>query len=847
MKSNEFLEKLSTHLRNAIATSISVATSLHHKDVTLIHLIYGLISEQGAIASDILLKSSLEKQTVFTALSLMPHEKRQEHYTTTIPELDTLAKQALEKGILAAYERSHTYVGTEHLLFGIVSLSQSKSIFEKFNMIQSELLDQIEHYFQNIERFPAIEDVADMMNHIQDLAGDNEGRLTELPNSEKEEIATEKKKKSSKKKPSSALEAFTVDLTEKAKQGTIDPVIGREKELERMMHILCRRTKNNPVLVGEPGVGKTAIVEGLAKKIALKQVPDILKHKRIVSLDLTLMVAGTMYRGEFEARLKQIIQDIEQTPDVIVFIDELHTIIGAGSNQGTMDAANILKPALARGTLRCIGATTLDEYTKYISHDPALERRFQSITIEEPSREHALIMLQGIAPYYEQFHHVFYTPKAIEAAVDLSIKYIHDSHLPDKAIDLLDEAAAAKSVERKQTPEQKKYTTLQEQLRTIQEKKEQAISDEAFDIATTLKKKEQALIKKIDALHTKPQKESAQKDSVTHIDIAKTLGNRISVSPDILMKDTLEQLSDIETIVPEHIVGQESAIRHIVKTLQQASLRPQKKTRPLASFLFVGPSGVGKTSCAHVLAETLYHTPKALIRLDMSEFSEAHGTSKLLGSPAGYIGHNERNIFTEQIKKRPHAIILFDEIDKAHADVQKLLLQILDEGVLTDSKGKKIHFHNAIIILTTNTGADVFRNQAFGFGEKNTTTTEVSKEKQAAIQQKLKQELGTSLISRIQGICLFTPLTKQHIETLIKKHVKEINNHLKKTHAVSIAISTNALQSLIQEVHNEEQGARHVEQTIDAIINEHILPILTKKKKKKLYTLDKKASTYLFR
>jgi len=760
----------------------------------------------------------------------------------------------LEKGILAAYERSHTYVGTEHLLYGIADLDISADIFDTFDIDIEALVDHIESFFQNMERFPEVEDVSEMMEQIQEITGEDPSRPLQTPSkipTKKQKTPSAKKTKninSRKQKQATALDMFAVDLTDKYVQATIDPVIGREKEITRLMQILCRKTKNNPVLVGEPGVGKTAIAEGLAKRIIEGNVPDVLKRKQILSLDLTLMIAGTIYRGEFESRLKQVIQEIEQHPDVIVFIDELHTIIGAGSNQGTMDAANILKPALARGTLRCIGATTIDEYTKYIQSDPALERRFQAISVDEPSRDDAITILRGLKTYYEQFHSVTITDEAIVAAVDLSMKYIHETYLPDKAIDLMDEAAAAKTLIRKQSPDEKKYHKLLDQLDDIQDHKEEAIMEEHFDEATKWKKKELAIEKKIvlQKASLADVQQDLQKEVVDTTDIANVLSNRLSISPDVLLQNTWQRLDTLHEKLATHLVGQDTAIARVVDSLRQSYLRPEQKTRPRSSLLFVGPSGVGKTTLASILAEQLYHSHQALIRLDMSEFSESHGTSKLLGSPAGYIGHGERNLFTEQIRKRPHSIVLFDEIDKAHPDVRKLLLQILDDGVLTDSKGKKTYFNQAIIILTTNVGAELFRSHGIGFG-RQAKDVEGMKDtaQQKIIEQKLNHELGTALMSRVQSTCIFSPLSTEHVETLITKHVSRLSDHLKTHHAMSIGLSKQAVAALCTELHNTEKGARHVEHSMDTIIHALVVDILKQKKRKKRYILKKEKESYV--
>jgi len=848
MKPNEFLEKLSTHVRNAIASSISVATSLSHESVEPIHLLYGLLSETGSIASDILTKAGLEKKSLYSYLSSLPQIKPHStshglSTTTTLPELSPGSKRSLEKAILCAYERSHNYVGTEHLMYGLIEILDTKieSYFDKkTNIHKEDILGHVEISLQGTSRFPDMDDMDDVMNELQQLSEES---------TPKTEIAKQKNKKTKRgnKKHSTALEVFARDLTDKYNQAKIDPVIGREKEIERIINILSRRTKNNPVLVGEPGVGKTAIVEGLAKRIVNGDIPESLKRKRILSLDLTLMIAGTIYRGEFEARLKQVVEEVEHQPNVILFIDELHNIIGAGSNQGAMDAANILKPALARGDLRCIGATTLDEYKKYISGDPALERRFQSIDIEEPSKEDTKKILQGIKELYEDFHNATITEKAIDAAVELSTRYIHDTYLPDKAIDLIDEAAASIKVTIKPSTLQQKYYKQQDKLNEYQEKKEDAIDAENFDEATKWKEKTLAQEKKLEQLKKQiKQEKKPRRKKVTEKEIAKILGKKLSIDEKLLLASEWEKLETIQKQIKQNIIGQDHVVDNIVKILRQSHLGFKKPNQPLASFLFVGPSGVGKTTLAKQLAQELYQSEKALIRLDMSEFAEAHGISKLLGSPAGYIGHNNRNRFTEEMKKRPYSVVLFDEIDKAHADVQKLLLQILDEGMLTDSQGKKIHFNHSILIMTTNTGADLFRSHSIGFGSsKNEKDEKMQKERNNTINQKLKKELGTALMSRIQSSCIFQPLSCEHIEEIINKQIQKINEHIQETNSLVITPDKDLIKILAKETFNEDTGARHVDTTVNNIIHELIVDLLEKKnKKKKNYTLKKIADKY---
>ena len=842
MKPNEFLEKLSTHVRNAIATSISIATSLHHEAVAPIHLLYGLLNEKGSIASDVLGKAGVEKKALYTYLSTLPQAPQKKRgSTTTIPELNAAAKRSLEKAILSAYERSHSYVGTEHLLFGVFDIADPHVIafFQQMAIAEADMQQHLELSLRGTSRFPEMDELSAIMDDLQQI---DEPQVDEPF----VESAPKKQKARKKQKASTALEVFTRDLTNKYTQAKIDPVIGRHDEIERIITILCRRNKNNPVLVGEPGVGKTAIVEGLAKRIASGDVPESLKRKKILSLDLTLMIAGTIYRGEFEARLKQIIEDMERQPNTILFIDELHNIIGAGANQGAMDAANILKPALARGDLRCIGATTIDEYKKYISNDPALERRFQSVTIDEPSADDAIAILKGVQSLYEDYHHTKLSDDAIEAAVHLSQRYIHDAQLPDKAIDLIDEASAAMQMDRPPSEMQKSLHTVVDDIALYTKKKEEAILQEAFDDATKWKKKIASLEKKKATLEKGlPKEKKPRRKKVTKAHIAAVLGKRLQIDPKILLQDEWAQLEKVSAELRNSIVGQDAVIDTIVKALRQAHVGMNKGNKPFASLLFVGPSGVGKTTLAQELAKALYHTDKALIRLDMSEFAEAHGVSKLLGSPAGYVGHNSRNRFVEAIKKRPYSIILFDEVDKAHPDVQRLLLQILDEGVMTDSQGKKTHFNHSIIILTTNLGAQLFSSSGIGFGaSKDKKSKDDLDRRQASITSVLKQELGAALMSRLQHHCVFTPLEKTHVEAIIEKHLHDLVEHIANTTSLSISLDDSLVSSLAKELYKEDHGARHLDTAISSIVHELVVDVLASRKRKKAFTLTKASNGY---
>ena len=838
----QLLERFSTHLRNVVAKAMTLATSLSHDKVTPAHLFVTLLEEEGSVAYEILHKLSIDKNYIYKLIENNPElvNKNIKTQTATLPELNLAIKKILEKSMLLAYERSHNHVGTEHLLLAIVYSTDKdiKSVLNKFKIDIDSTEEQIESVLQSTSKFPDIDDVSDLMNQLEDIVGEENPKPLPPP---LPPGANPMGIPKIKRPAITALELFTNDLTDKRNQKNIDPVIGREKEIERVINILARRTKNNPVLIGEPGVGKTAIAEGLAKRITEGKVPDVLKRKKILSLDLTLMLAGTIYRGEFEARLKQVIDEVAKSPNCILFIDELHNIIGAGSSQGAMDAANILKPALARGTLRCIGATTIDEYKKHVTNDPALERRFQAIQVEEPSTAETKEILHGIKKYYEDFHNVNITDEAIETAIELSNKYIHDNFQPDKAIDLLDEAAASVKVKTKASPNENKKQKLLDEIDHYTTQKEDSIKEEKFDIAMTWKRKLESTEKKLNILETQLLKTGkGTKKKVAKNHIAKILEIRLGLKADIILKDDWEELETLPTRLKQEIVGQDEIINNIVKSLKQAHLGLRNEKKPLTSMLFAGPSGVGKTELAKILARELYHDEKALVKLDMSEFSEGHSTSKLLGSPAGYVGHKERNRFTDEIRKRPYCVVLFDEIDKAHKDVTKLLLQILDEGQLTDSAGKKTHFNHAVIILTTNLGAELFKSHGIGFDktEKNT------RDRDKSILSKLKEELSTALISRLDNVSIFNSLSEIDVKNIIEKNLKNINTKLKERNKINIKATDKILSDLAYDTFSAEDGARNVEKILQDVIQETVLEILKKKQKKQTYTLNKKSGVY---
>ncbi|MBD3311619.1 MAG: AAA domain-containing protein [Candidatus Magasanikbacteria bacterium] len=826
MNPEQFLERFSTHLKNTIARAISIAVSMQHTEVSSTHLILAIIEEDGSVGAEIIQKSEPKKKKIASFLQnnqSLKNEKKKKNLNSQIPELDDNAKQSLERAMLIAYKLKHNYIGTEHLLSGLLNSDDKniKQIFSKKYLDKKELERQINTALESISKFPKIEDVGAVMDQIQGMPDETPLGANPIqgPGIPMMPIPQLNKKKTD------ITSYYTTNLTSTKIQKNIDPVVGREKEIERIINILARRTKNNPVLIGEPGVGKTAIIEGLAKNILKKETPQYLHKKKILSLDLTLLISGTIYRGEFESRLKQIIDTVSSNEDIILFIDEIHNIIGTGTNQGTMDAANILKPALARGNLRCIGATTIDEYKKYIHSDPALERRFQEILIDETSQDETFSIIKGIKDNYEKYHNTQITNSAIRAAVEMSSKYIHDNFLPDKAIDLIDEASASVNIKRKINSAEKKFNDLTQELDEIKKHKNKAITEEKYSTAKKLKQKEAEINKKIEKARQENTKKQSRK-RVTEKDVANVLSNRLKIDKKILLSNEWEQLNNLKKRMTANIFGQDDIMESIVKTLQKSHLRSKKHTGAFASMIFVGPSGVGKTETAKILARELFHDKDALIKLDMSEFSESHGISKLLGSPAGYVGYNDRNLFLEKITKKPYSVVLFDEFDKAHASIRRLLLQILDDGYLTDSIGKKISFNHAIIIITTNIASELFKSSGIGFENIHN----FANERNQILKSKLKEKFGTELIDRMENIHIFNPLTRKDLKKIVTKKLDETIQNVEKSQALNIVSEDKIIDHLIGNIFSEKQGARQIKKTVEDIIHKLIVDFLSNRK-----------------
>ncbi len=802
------LDRFSTHLRDTLARSIQLATELKNPEVEPIHLLFCLSNQKGSVAAEIINRFKLNPKTLEQALLGLATGTEVAPATPgsappqVLTPLSNATKACLEKAMIIAQEHNHNYIGTEHLLAAVVHLDNHMvNDVLKVNTIRiSELQKQLATVLANATQFPRITEVAEVVERIQENLGDMVGG---------EPPATFPDTKKGKKKET-ALEFFATNLTSLEAQKNIDPVIGREQEIERAIQILCRRTKNNPLLLGDPGVGKTAIVEGLAKRIMEGKVPDLLLNKKIYALDMGMLIAGTIYRGEFEGRLRHVIEEVVHDSNIILFIDEVHNIVGAGSNQGTMDAANILKPALSRGLIRCIGATTPNEYKKYIESDPALERRFQPVITKEPSVEDTIHILEGIKKNYETFHNVTISAAALTAAAQLADRYITSKFLPDKAIDLLDETAAAKRLTAKTSSIQSKLARLHRHLEQTILAKEQAASADKFHEAVELKKEEERLQSEIKKHEARAATKTIKRCGVINDhDVAEQLAKIIGTNPRELLLDNVSQLMALEQKLAQYIIGQNKVVTTVSQIVRQAQLGLSHPDRPLASFLFVGQSGVGKTELAKTLARVLYSNKDALIKLDMTEFNESFSVSKLLGSPAGYVGYKENNQFTDKIKLNPYSVILFDEIDKAHKDVRKLLLQMLENGEVTDSAGKKVSLRHTIIILTTTYGAEESAKGALGFGHNR---QQDMPEQEQRLTEKLKEYFSPEIINRLDAICFFNPLSTVELIKVAELELQRLNSQLKNYHTAVSAAET-VLQWVVNHQGNPtKQGAREIRQ-----------------------------------
>lgn len=800
------LERLSSRAKNALIISQKISEDLRHDHIGSEHLLYGILQEDSSFASELLRKNRITPQLIKQEIIRLNLNNVSDKWQ---PKLTNNLREIIEKAAIIAARYQYQFIGTEHFLFGIADMEndEAKSILLNMKVSVNELKKNLQAIFENVSRIP------DLLNADEQMVQPGLAGLEEK----------------SVKTP--ALDYFSVDLSKKARNGKIDPVIGRKSEIERLISILNRRTKNNPVLIGEPGVGKTAIVEGLALAIVKHEVPDSLLDKKIIALDMALVVAGSMFRGEFEQRLKQVIDEVRENPNIMLFIDELHTIVGAGATTGSLDAANILKPALARGEIRVIGATTLVEYKKHIEHDAALERRFQPILVEEPTMEESMLILSGLRPNYEKHHNVVITDDAIKSAVELSSRYINDRFLPDKALDLIDETAAYIKTVSQKSRGIRAVKKIENELKKLEEEKTKAVMLQDFTTALHLKSQEDKLKKQKFEYQKLVSKRPGMVNELSSEDISRTVSMITKIPLNKLIKTEAKKLTNLEKVMQGRIIGQEEAIKTIAAAIRRSRAGITSPKRPISSFLFLGPTGVGKTETAKVLAQEVYEDKDALIRVDMSEFMERHNVARLIGAPAGYVGYEEGGRLTEEIRRKPYAVILFDEIEKAHPDVFNILLQILEEGVLTDAAGKRVNFRNTIIIMTSNIGITDLNRQAsaFGFSQDRTFELMADERKRAEVEYdrvkekvlgSLKEIMRPELLNRIDKILVFRPLGMDEIKKIVSLELNNLVLHVAKQQKINLFFDRDVIKHIAEKSYDPAQGARFVRRKIQELIED---------------------------
>lgn len=768
----------------ALNLAIESAEEMRHNYVGTEHILYGLVKEGSGVAATALNECGVTEDALREKLESI--NGTMSLVELTPDDFTPRTKRVLRAAVIISSKTGYTYVGTEHLLLAILSESDSYAV-----AFLEELGVSVERLAQAVSK--------GMQGGADDGFGGFENESA--PNGSQ--------------KGGSALDKFGRDLTQAAKNGEIDPVIGREKEIQRVIQILSRRTKNNPVLIGEPGVGKTAVAEGLALEIAKGNVPEILKDKRVVSLDLTGMVAGAKYRGDFEERIKAAIDEVKKSKNTILFIDELHTIVGAGAAEGSADAANILKPSLARGDFQVIGATTLNEYRKYIEKDAALERRFQPVKVGEPTPEQAVQILKGLRDSYEAHHKVKITDEAINAAVTLSSRYIADRYLPDKAIDLIDEGASKVRLASLTSPDNVKE--LEDEIADYEKEKASAINEQDFERAARLRDEQKELQTKLDDAKKKWQEQQkGNSGEVTAEDIAKIVSEWTGIPVVQLTKEESERLLNMENVLHERVIGQSEAVTAIAKAIRRGRVGLKDPKRPVGSFIFLGPTGVGKTELCKALAEAMFGDENAMLRLDMSEYMEKHTVSKLIGSPPGYVGFEEGGQLTEKVRRKPYSVVLFDEIEKAHPDVFNMLLQILEDGRLTDSQGRTVDFKNTVIIMTSNVGARLIteKQSSLGFNSENENAEEIEKKDiKELVTGELRKVFRPEFLNRVDDIIVFNKLNKDEIKQIAVKMLKTLENRLDKMN-IKISFTDNAISEIADKGFDENYGARPLRRAI---------------------------------
>ena len=793
--SEEAMNNFTPRAQQVLALARKEADRFNHNFVGTEHLLLGLIKLGQGVAVNVLQKMGLDLETVRMEVEKQVGTGPDQKMIGNIPYTPRV-KKVLALAAKEAKALNHTYVGTEHILLGLlregdgVAARVLKNLDVDIEQTRQEILKELDPNFAAQEETPS------------------EGGAAEKPTGEKKgEVKTP------------ALKAFGRDLTEIARKGEMDPVIGRKNEIERVIQILCRRTKNNPVLLGEAGVGKTAIVEGLAQEISKGNVPELLREKRVITLDLALMVAGTKYRGQFEERIKAVMDEIRRAKNIILFIDELHTIVGAGSAEGTMDASNIIKPALSRGEMQCVGATTLNEYRKYIEKDAALERRFQSVKVEAPSPEEAVQILKGLRSKYEEHHKAEITDAAVEAAVKYSDRYITDRYLPDKAIDVMDEAGSRSRIGAMTRPPEVKE--IEAQIEEIKTEKEKAIKDQDFEGAASMRDKEKQAKEKLESvLNTWRTSREEKRVVVGEEEILHVVSKWTGIPLKRIEQGEAQKLLALEEEMAHVVVGQKEAVTALCKALRRSRADLKDPRRPIGTFALLGPTGVGKTLLAKCLAETLFGDPKALIQLDMSEYMERHNASRMIGSPPGYVGFEEGGQLTEQVRRKPYSVVLFDEIEKAHPDVMNMLLQILEEGKLTDNVGRVVSFRNTIILLTSNVGAETIKKSStLGFSP---ITDENSYEKmREKILDEAKRTFRPEFLNRLDDIIVFRSLTKPDLIEILDLEIAKVMERLRGKR-IKLELDEKAKDFLVEKGYDPTYGARPMRRSVERFLEDQL-------------------------
>ncbi|MGG0186301.1 ATP-dependent protease ATP-binding subunit ClpC [Bacillus rhizoplanae] len=774
--------------QKVLALSQEEAIRIGHNNIGTEHILLGLVREGEGIAAKALVALGLSPEKVQKEVEALigrgTEMSQTVHYTPR-------AKKVIELSMDEARKLGHSYVGTEHILLGLIREGEG---------VAARVLNNL-----GVSLNKARQQVLQLLGSNETASGHQGGGSANAN--------------------TPTLDSLARDLTAVAREGRLDPVIGRSKEIQRVIEVLSRRTKNNPVLIGEPGVGKTAIAEGLAQQIVNNEVPETLRDKRVMTLDMGTVVAGTKYRGEFEDRLKKVMDEIRQAANIILFIDELHTLIGAGGAEGAIDASNILKPSLARGELQCIGATTLDEYRKYIEKDAALERRFQPIHVDEPSLEESIQILKGLRDRYEAHHRVSISDDAIDAAVKLSDRYITDRFLPDKAIDLIDEAASKVRLRSYTTPPNLKE--LESKLEEVRKEKDAAVQSQEFEKAASLRDMEQRLREKLEDTKRQWKEQQGKENSeVTVEDIANVVSTWTRIPVSKLAQTETDKLLNLENILHDRLIGQDEAVVAVAKAVRRARAGLKDPKRPIGSFIFLGPTGVGKTELARALAESMFGDEDAMIRIDMSEYMEKHSTSRLVGSPPGYVGYEEGGQLTEKVRRKPYSVVLLDEVEKAHPDVFNILLQVLEDGRLTDSKGRTVDFRNTIVIMTSNVGADALkRNKHLGFNVQDESRDYA--DMKGKVMDELKKAFRPEFLNRIDEIIVFHTLEKKHIKEIVTLMVELLVKRLKEQD-IELELTEAAIEAIADKGFDPEYGARPLRRAIQKHVEDRLSEELLK-------------------